>query len=64
MNFEKFKKFVIDLYKRESKPEPNYSLMKNAYEYIDLRKDGLIQMNEWLKVFTVVEVRFLSKNIV
>lgn len=56
MDFTKFKQILTDLYERESRTCPNFALMKNAFEYVDLRKDGLIDMNEWLKAFSMTEV--------
>ena len=46
-------------YKREefydyifnNKPMPNFALLKNTYDYIDLRKDGMIDMVEWTNAF-------------
>ena len=51
MDFEKFRTIVAELYKREQKPIPNFALLKNTYDYIDLRKDGLIDMVEWTNAF-------------
>ena len=53
IDFDKFKKIIIDLYKREGKsyPLPPYSILKSMYDYIDIRKDGIIDMNEWSKTF-------------
>jgi hypothetical protein len=56
MDFTKFKLIVTDLFERESKPAPNFALLRNAYDYIDLRKDGIIDFNEWLKAFSMTEV--------
>jgi len=47
----------MDLFEKDSRPAPNYTLIKNAFEYIDIRKDGIIDMNEWLKAFTFTEVK-------
>ena len=33
-----------------NKPLPNFTLIKNAFDTIDLRKDGMIDINEWCKV--------------
>ena len=43
------------MYKREEKKEPNYSVMKYTYDYIDIRKDGVIDLNEWNKIFAKQE---------
>ena len=53
IDFDKFKKIIIDLYKRygRSYPLPPYSILKSMYDFIDIRKDGVIDMNEWSKTF-------------
>ena len=53
IDFDKFKKIVIDLYKRDSRsyPLPPYSILKSMYDFIDIRKDGIIDFNEWSKTF-------------
>jgi hypothetical protein len=56
MDLNKFKQIISDLYERETKPIPNFALIKNAFDYFDLRKDGIIDMNEWLKAFSNTQV--------
>ena len=53
IDFDKFKRIIIDLYKRDGRsyPLPPYSILKAMYDYIDIRKDGVIDMNEWSKTF-------------
>ena len=55
MDFDTFKKIIYDLYSREQRPLPNYNIMKCIYDYIDVRKDGVIDLNEWNKVFAQSE---------
>ena len=57
MEFETFKKIVIDVYKRENRscPPPPYSLLKSMYDFIDIRKDNIIDINEWNKTFCEFE---------
>ena len=55
MDFDKFKKVIYDLYKRELKSCPPYSVLKYVYDYIDIRKDGLIDLNEWNQIFSRAE---------
>jgi hypothetical protein len=63
MDFNKFKLIITDLFERETKPVPNFALIKNAFEYIDLRKDGILDMNEWLKAFSMTEVKIFKNNL-
>ena len=55
IDFDKFKKIVYDLYKREKKQSPSYAVLKYVYDYIDIRKDGIIDINEWNKIFAGAE---------
>ena len=66
IDFEIFKKIIYDLYQREKKSPPNYPVMKYIYDFIDVRKDGLIDLNEWTSIFGKIEgkldVNGLNKN--
>ena len=55
IDFETFKKLIYELYFKERQKEPNYPLMKAIYDFIDVRKDGVIDFNEWNKVFAITE---------
>ena len=55
IDFDKFKRIIYDIYKREVKKVPNYPMMKYLYDFIDIRKDGIIDINEWNKVFAISE---------
>lgn len=51
LDFEKFKQIVMEMYRRDQMKPPSFTLLKNAYDTLDLRKDGLIDMNEWMRGF-------------
>ena len=51
MDFEKFKNIIFDMYTRDNHAIPNFILIKNAYDTLDLRKDGLIDIKEWCIAF-------------
>ena len=55
IDFDKFKKIIYDLYKREKKEAPSYAVLKYVYDYIDIRKDGIIDINEWNQIFARAE---------
>jgi hypothetical protein len=63
MDLIKFKSIINDLFKRETRPLPNYTLVKTAFDYVDIKKDGIIDLNEWLRAFAVTSVRLIIKNI-
>ena len=52
------------MYKREKRsyPPPPYSILKSMYDYIDVRKDGIIDINEWCKIFASFEGRLDSNE--
>ena len=54
MDFTKFKSIIIELYTKEKKPIPNFVILKNCYDYIDLRKDGFIDLVEWCNIFSKI----------
>ena len=54
IDFNKFKGMIIELYTKENKQIPNYVIFKNCFDYIDLRKDGVIDLVEWCNAFSKV----------
>ena len=52
MDFNKFKNIVFDMYNKNEIKIPNFTQIKNAFDAIDLRKDGIIDLNEWCKAFS------------
>ncbi len=57
MDLVKFKNIINDLFKRETRAIPNFSLIKSAFDYLDIKKDGIIDLNEWLRSFATTRVR-------
>ena len=55
IDFEQFKKIIFELYFKERRKEPNYPMLKAIYDFIDVRKDGVIDFNEWNKIFAITE---------
>ena len=51
IDFEKFKNIIFDMYIRNKQQPPNFILIKNAYDTLDLRKDGIIDIKEWCIAF-------------
>ena len=52
IDFNKFKNIIFDMYNKNEIKIPNFTLIKNAFDTIDLRKDGIIDLNEWCKAFS------------
>ena len=51
IDFEQFKNIIYDMYYRNEQSFPNFTQIKNVFDTCDLRKDGLIDINEWCKAF-------------
>ena len=54
IDFQKYRNMLIDLYKKNEQEVPNFSLIKSTFDFIDLRKDGIIDYSEWNKAFSMV----------
>ena len=50
IDLDTFKNIIFDMYRKNEQPLPNFTLIKNAFDTIDIRKDGIIDINEWCKV--------------
>lgn len=42
---------INHLYSSLKKDLPNYPIIKDLFDQIDIRKDGIIDFNEWSKTF-------------
>ena len=51
IDFDKFKNILSEMYSKENQKLPNFAMMKNAYDTLDLRKDGIIDIKEWCIAF-------------
>ena len=54
LDFAEYKAMVCELYTKESRQQPNFALLKNSFDVLDLRKDGVIDINEWNKAFSKI----------
>ena len=54
IDFQKYRNLIVDLYTKNEQAVPNFALIKNTFDTIDLRKDGIIDYNEWSKSFSMV----------
>ena len=55
MNFEEFSKLVLALYKKDEEPSPAFDIIKDLFEFIDLRKDGHLDIHEWMQTFRNIQ---------
>ena len=47
---------MIALSRFAGKPIPGFSIIKDIFDFIDIRQDGIIDKNEWMQTFRGVEV--------
>ena len=51
IDFDRYKNIIYDMYNRDEKEIPNFTLIKNSFDAIDIRKDGIIDRIEWSRAF-------------
>ena len=51
MTLEDFRYFLVKMSKLEQSDVPSYSISKDMFDQIDLKHDGLIDLEEWLQAF-------------
>lgn len=51
MNFEEFYTLVKELYKLGNEELPEYAIIKELFEFIDVRKDKRLDYQEWVQTF-------------
>ena len=51
MNFEEFHKMLKDVYSQANQALPELSLLKETFEQIDVRRDGILDFQEWTQTF-------------
>ena len=57
IDFGQFKNIIFDMFYRNEQNLPNFTLLKNAFDACDLRKDGIIDINEWCKAFATYNAK-------
>ena len=56
MTYEEFSNFVTSLSKLAQEEVPAFSTIKDLFEFIDMKKDGIIDINEWTQTFNQLPV--------
>lgn len=51
LTFEQFSIMVSDLCKKSGELPPVYDLLRDLFNYIDMRKDGVLDIHEWMQTF-------------
>lgn len=61
LTYTDFSSLIIKLYKSDNNPVPTYQVLKDLFDSIDIRKDGVIDKHEWNQTFA--SVSFLLSNL-
>jgi Ca2+-binding EF-hand superfamily protein len=51
MSYMDFALLVTEMYKASKQPEPNYLVIKDLFDAVDIKKDGYIDLTEWNQTF-------------
>ena len=46
----------MNLYIISKEEPPSFTIIKDLFDFIDIRKDGIIDLNEWMQTFKMIEV--------
>ena len=55
LDFNEYQSMICDLFRRECLNEPNFALIKNSFDFIDQRKNAVIELNEWIRTFSQIK---------
>ena len=56
MTFDEFNNLIVTLCKLSGDPLPNFAIIKDLFDLIDIRGDGHLDIHEWMQSFRRVEV--------
>lgn len=56
LTYEQFSQMVIKLFQLDREEAPSFPLIKDMFDFIDIRRDGIIDMSEWMQSFRLIEV--------
>ncbi len=54
LTYQDFSKLLVKLSQLAGEQVPNYAILKDLFDTIDIRKDGIIDLNEWQQTFGLV----------
>ena len=56
MTYDQFTQMVTKLSQLAREDVPSFPLIKDMFDFIDIRRDGIIDQNEWMQSFRLIEV--------
>lgn len=58
LSFEQFKNLVDEMYQMDTEKLEDFTVLRSCFDFIDLRKDNKIDLNEWISAMSNSEVVF------
>jgi len=55
MTYNQFNKLVIRLHQLAREEVPPFTIIKDLFDFLDIRKDGIIDMNEWMQSLSLID---------
>ncbi|EGR32182.1 hypothetical protein IMG5_093060 [Ichthyophthirius multifiliis] len=55
LNFDQFQNFISKVSQYSQTEMPPFSIIKDMFEYIDKKRDGVLDLTEWMDVFSKFE---------
>lgn len=63
MSYEEFEKMARSLYLKNGEEMQPFDILKDLFDFIDLRKDGVLDIHEWMQTFRSLEKNSNEKDI-
>jgi hypothetical protein len=57
MSYDEFNEFLAYISGATKEPLPAFSIIQDLFDFIDIKKDGYIDLNEWVQTFNNIQVR-------
>jgi Ca2+-binding EF-hand superfamily protein len=57
LTYEEFNDFLSYIHKMTGEDLPPLSIIRDLFDFIDVKKDGIIDLNEWIETFNHVTVK-------
>jgi len=64
MTYEEFNNFMVTLCNLAHEDVPAFSIIKDVFDFIDVKRDGIIDINEWTQVFNQLPVKISFKGFI
>jgi len=55
LTYDQFTKMTTKLYQLAKQEVPPFPIIKDMFDFLDIRKDGIIDMTEWMQSFRLIE---------